>query len=129
MTKTLVIICFQVWGIWEMWGQIFPIVRGNWENNAKWELSLQISSWEAFLPFIPPKSKRFVLLENNYRDCLQELWTLKAVRRPGNPCDGPLPSHFLCLLSIFWPLSAKRQPNYSCLVMAAGSKASSPKWF
>lgn len=69
VTTTLVIIFFQVWGIWEMWGELFPIVKKSWEKNAKQKLSLQIFSWNAFLPFISSKSKRFVLLENNYRDC------------------------------------------------------------
>lgn len=78
VTTPLVIIFFQVWGIWEIWGQLFPIVKKNLKKNAKQKQSLPIFSWKAFLPFISSKSKRFVLLENNYRDCknseLESCW-------------------------------------------------------
>lgn len=54
---------------------------------------------------------------------------LKAVRRPRYGCDGPLAAHFLCVLSTFCSLSAEHQPNCSCFVAAAGSKALSLKRF
>lgn len=69
VTTTLVINFFQVWGIWGIWWQLFPIVKKNVKKNVKQKLSLKIFSWNYFLPFISSKSKKFVLLANNYRDC------------------------------------------------------------
>lgn len=118
MTTTLVIIVFQVWGIWEIRWQLFPIVKKNGKKNVKQTLSLRIFSWNSFLSFVSSKSKKFILLVNNYRDCKNS--------EPEGCCEAQvcLWWFFPCTFSLYWApfvlcSSAGHQPNSSCLVAAA----------
>lgn len=78
VTTILVIVFFQVWGIWEIWGQVFPIAERKWKKNIKRKLSPQIFSWNAFLPFISSKSKSLFCWKTITRECrnseLESCW-------------------------------------------------------
>lgn len=103
VTATLVIIVFQVWGIREIWGQLFPIVRKNWKTNVKQNLFLQIFSWMLFPFSFLQKAKGFFCWKT-ITGAVRTL-NLKAVGKPRYVCDGPLPAHFLCVPSTFCSVS------------------------